>query len=235
MYLQFLNRSDRIIAVSESTKADAIEILNIPAKKIDVVHHGINDQFCVLPIEEIEVELEWPTVLMVGQPQPRKNHDRVAAAIADLHERGIYAHLYIVGAEDYQLDNLPPDGADIDDYLHATGYVSDEELVEYYNAANVVAVPSHYEGFGFPVLEGMACGTPVVTSNTSSLPEIAGNAAICVDPKSTEAIADGLEAVLTDDAKSRILVNRGKKHVSEFTWERTAKETRTVYKKVLYD
>lgn len=232
-YLRFLNRSDRIIAVSESTKRDAVRRLDINPEKIDVVYHGVNDRFRVLPADQQTVELEDGSILMVGRPQPRKNHEGVAAALERLDERGSEAHLYIVGADEDDVAHLRESTDFGERRIHPTGYVDDEVLVEYYNAADVVAVPSYYEGFGFPVLEAMACGTPVITSDRSCLPEIAGDAAIVVDPDDPDAIAMSIETVLTDAKRRASLRDSGLRRSASFTWERTAMETRNVYQRAI--
>lgn len=232
-YLQFLKYSDRIIAVSESTKQDAIDRLNIDPEKIDVVYHGIDNRFEPLSSKQLSIDLKDGAVLMVGRPQPRKNHTGVADALGRLNEQGIGAHLYVVGANELDVkhlrDNIPQD----EDHIHPTGYVDDETLIEYYNAADVVAVPSYYEGFGFPVLEAMACGTPVVTSDRSCLPEVAGDAALTVDPDDPDAIAEGIKTVLTDREQSEALRRAGLKRAESFTWERTARETKRVYQRAI--
>ncbi|GAA0193309.1 glycosyltransferase family 4 protein [Halobaculum roseum] len=232
-YLQFLDSSDRIIAVSESTKRDAVDRLGISPEKIDVVYHGIDDRFQPLSSERQTLELEDDAVLMVGRPQPRKNHSGVAAALERLDDRGIESHLYIVGADSADVEQLRNSVKYDGNRIHPTGYVDDHRLVEYYNAADVVAVPSYYEGFGFPVLEAMACETPVVTSDRSCLPEIAGDAALFVEPDDPGAIADGIEAVLRDRVVSSELQQAGLERAKSFTWERTAEQTRLSYQRAI--
>ena len=117
--------------------------------------------------------------------------------------------------------------------VHFTGYVEEEDLPALYNGASLFVFPSLYEGFGLPVLEAMACGTPVITSNTSSLPEVAGDAAILVDPENVEAIVEAMRRVLADRALAAELQAKGLERAKQFTWERTARETIAVYEKVL--
>lgn len=232
-YLQWLNSSDRIIAVSNSTKQDAIKRLGIPSEKIDVVYHGVDDRFKPLTPDQLNLNLEQNSVLMVGSPQPRKNHTGVATALGKLNDNGMDTHLYVVGASESDIEPLSNDTPLDADYIHPTGYISDKSLIEYYNAADVVAVPSYYEGFGFPVLEAMACGSPVVTSDRSSLPEIAGDAAIIVNPDDSNSIAGGIKSILTDDKQSSALRRAGLERAESFTWERTARETRQVYQRAI--
>lgn len=233
IYLQFLESSDRIIAVSKSTKQDAVKNLDIPPEKIDIVYHGIADRFEPILSSQLDVDLEDGSILMVGRPQPRKNHTGVTAALQKLEKRGIDAHLYVVGATETDIEHLRDNVSLVEKRIHPTGYVDDETLVGYYNAADIVAVPSYYEGFGFPVLEAMACGTPVVTSDRSCLPEVAGNAALIVDPDDTESIATAIETVLTDEERACALRRAGLKQAESFTWEQTARETKRVYQRAI--
>ena len=232
-YLRFLDSSDRIIAVSESTKRDAVDRLDIPPGKIDVVYHGVDDRFQPIPPGQSSIDLEGESILMVGRPQPRKNHSGVASALDRLQRRGLDPHLYIVGADEEDVDHLRDAVAVDGERIHPTGYVDDETLVEYYNSADVVAVPSYYEGFGFPVLEAMACGTPVVTSDRSCLPEVAGDAALIVNPDSPERIADAIETVLREEGRAETLRRKGLERAESFTWARTARETERVYQRAI--
>jgi len=122
---------------------------------------------------------------------------------------------------------------ELEHYVRFTGYVEEEDLPALYNGADLFVFPSLYEGFGLPVLEAMACGTPVVTSNTSSLPEVAGDAALLVDPYDVEEIATAMRRILEDEALTAELRAKGLARAKEFSWERTARETIAVYEKVL--
>ena len=122
---------------------------------------------------------------------------------------------------------------DIAQDLIFTGYVRDEDLPILYNAAVAFAYPSLYEGYGLPVLEAMACGTPVVCSNASSLPEVAGDAALLIDPRDVIALADALECILTDEQLRAELILRGMNRAKQMTWERTAQLTLAIFRKAL--
>jgi len=175
-------------------------------------------------------------VLAVGNLQPRKNLDRLLGAYARLHDRGVVPHgLVLVGQRWYKgeavAERIRELGIEKD--VRLTGYVSDEELVALYNLADIFVYPSLYEGFGLPVLEAMACGTPVVTSNTTSLPEVAGDAAVLVDPRSESEIMNAIERVACDPDYRRELRRRGLAQAAKFSWRRVAEQTAEVYRSVV--
>jgi glycosyltransferase involved in cell wall biosynthesis len=140
-------------------------------------------------------------------------------------------HLVIAGGrgwlEDPIYDMLKSTG--MESYIHFIGFADDADLPALYSAASCFAFPSLYEGFGLPVLEAMACGTPVVTSNVSSLPEAAGDAALLVDPHNVESIANALESILTDEPLRKKLIQEGFEHIQEFTWQHAAQKLRQIY------
>ena len=231
LYLRFIEYSDQIIAISESTKRDAVDILNLPADKIDVIYHGVDERFRQLPERKVNIDLVGPSVLMVGKPQPRKNVDGVIKAISRLHEEGIQAHLYIASATEADMAQFEFMTKDLHPYLHPLGHVSDEKLIQLYNTCDVFTMPSYYEGFGFPILEAMACGAPVVTSTVSSLPDITGEAALQVDPNDPMMIAEKIAALLTDGNLAEAFIEKGIERGKKFTWDQTVCETLEVYEK----
>jgi glycosyltransferase involved in cell wall biosynthesis len=169
----------------------------------------------------------------VGNVQPRKNLVRLMHAYARLRAKGHVEHdLVLVGQAAFKgsaiLETARSLG--IEPFVKHTGYVAEADLVALYNAADVFVYPSLYEGFGLPVVEAMACGTPVITSNVTSLPEVAGTAALLVDPKSEDEIASALERVLGDAELRARLREAGKARAREFTWRRMADETVAVYR-----
>jgi glycosyltransferase involved in cell wall biosynthesis len=173
-----------------------------------------------------------PYILCVGKLQARKNTVGVLRAFHLLREQaGIRHKLLFVGRKTWTSSDVAPtvQQLGLNDSIIHTGHVPDEDLPVFYSGADVLAYPSLFEGFGLPVLEAMACGTPVVTSNVTALPEVAGGAAEIVDPHRVEDIARGLHAVLGSSSHSEELRRRGYERVKRFSWAATAKKTLAVY------
>jgi glycosyltransferase involved in cell wall biosynthesis len=226
-------RSDHIVAVSRHTAGQVAERLNYPAERITVVHHGVD------PIPEISLEagkafcrgldLEAPFLLHVGAVQERKNIIRLVESFEGLPERYV---LVLAGAAGYGarhiLDRIERSPAR--SRIRLLGYRTRNELNQLYRTAAVLAFPSLEEGFGFPVLEAMTAGLPVVTSNSSALKEVAGDAALLVDPLDVDALRGALEAALEDPAVKDRLVAAGLRRAAEFTWQRAAQQTLAVYR-----
>lgn len=236
LYLWFVKHfADEVIAISQSTKEDAVDILDIPPERITIINHGVDDRFRPLSNDEINNDIQQPAILMVGVAQPRKNIIGVVQAVSQLHNADIPAHLYLAGSETDHLKEVQKiaQSLSVGDYLHILGRVSDNRLVELYNLADVLAMPSFYEGFGFPVLEAMACGTPVVTSQSSSLPDVGGDVPLYVDPDDIDSIASSLEKVLLDDDLVDILSKQGIRRAEKFDWAKTADQTYAVYEKAV--
>lgn len=232
---------DHFLTVSINSREDITRCLGVPMEKITVIPLAAGKQFRPLPEPEVQLVLsrigiQYPYILYVGSLEPRKNLLRLLEAYALLFDWSSQWHLVIVGARNIwkseplgklvQQYNLEP-------YVHFTGYLPDAELPALYNGADLFVFPSLYEGFGLPVLESMACGTPVITSNTSSLPEIAGDAALLVDPCRVEDIAESMQLVLSNKELAQDLRSRGLERAKLFTWERTASETIAVYEQLL--
>lgn len=229
-----------LIADSEATRQDLIHKLKIPADRIHVVHLGVEARFSPQNQEAIErcrnhYQLPKRFILYVGTLEPRKGIDTLIDAFAALANRFPDIDLVLAGKKGWywqplferiQKHSLPH-------RVHVTGYVADEDLPALYSAATVFAFPSRYEGFGLPPLEAMACGTPVVSSNSSSLPEVVGDAAILVAPDDGVALAMKLEAVLADPALHANLSAKGRIQAGRFTWTRTATETLEIYQQAL--
>jgi glycosyltransferase involved in cell wall biosynthesis len=241
-------RARRLIAVSAHAAAEAVQLLGVPAERIEVIYHGVDPDFRPLPDREIAAfrqrrGVPERFVLFVGTLEPRKNLVRLVEAFADLVRRGSCGNrddqvaLVFVGGKGWFYDKVfaRVEALGLDKAVTFAGYVMNEELPLWYNAAAVLAYPSVYEGFGLPVLEAQACGTPVLTSNVSSLPEAAGDAALMVDPYDVEALAAGLDRLLTDESLRDGLRERGLAHASKFTWPRAAQETARVYRRALIE
>jgi len=234
-------RADRILTVSETSKADILRYCDVPADRIIVVHNAIDDRFSIAPTDE-EVErvreryqLDGPFALYVGNIKPHKNLERLIDAF-HLVLRGGAERLRLLIIGD-QISKYPRLRRAVDKYkLHKhvrfLGFVPDDTLAALYRLATVFVFPSLYEGFGLPPLEAMASGTPVVTSNTSSLPEVVGDAAVLVDPYSAESIAEGMLQVLTDRELRETLSRRGLARAREFSWEASVARIHEVYAEV---
>lgn len=195
----------RLIAISEFTKRELVELLGVDPSSVAVI--GVPPRAGLAPGG---AAADGDYVLAVGTVEPRKNLERAADAAAR-----VGAELRVVGARGWG-------GVDVPGWV---GEVPDAELARLYRAARVVLYTSLYEGFGLPVLEAMACGTPVLTSNVSALPETAGDAAVLVDPADVGAIGDGIARLLTDGALRERLRRLGAERIRAFDWERTARGT----------
>jgi glycosyltransferase involved in cell wall biosynthesis len=227
--------------VSHATRNDLCEIYDIPPEKVTAVLSGVDlDVFkpsSEADIEETKEELgiEGPYLLFVGGLEPRKNLRMLLRAFSQLPEE-LRPTLVLAGAPVHWIPGGPeimtsalralPD--DVSGKVVMTGYVSEKQKVALLSGAEALVYPSVYEGFGMPVLEAMACGTPVLTSNVSSLPEVAGDAAILVDPYETSAIADGMRELLTDEELRSRLSEAGLARAQQFTWAETARQTAKV-------
>ena len=231
-------RARRLIAVSAHTAEEATRLLGVPLARIDVVYHGVDPAFCPLPANEVAAfrqrrGLPERFVFFVGTLEPRKNLVRLVEAFARI--RAGRVGLVLAGGKGWLYDELfaSVEALGLHEEVIFPGYVVDDELPLWYNAATVLAYPSVYEGFGLPVLEAQACGTPVLTSNVSSLPEAAGDGALTVDPYDVEALAAGLHRLLADEPLRLQLRERGLAHARQFSWPRTAQETARVYRRAM--
>jgi glycosyltransferase involved in cell wall biosynthesis len=231
-------RSDRILTVSESSKRDIIHYFNIDPEKIVVVYNALDERFTTEPApEEIarvreRFQLDHGFVLYVGNIKPHKNLVRLIEAFEALRREGFEElKLLIIGDEISKWPALrrAVHRLKLHKHVRFLGFQSDETLASLYRLAAVFVFPSLYEGFGLPPLEAMASGTPVVTSNVSSLPEVAGDAAVLVDPYDATAIKEGIQRVLTDPALRDDLRRKGLQRAREFSWERSVARTREIY------
>ena len=237
-----VKRANHVIADSQATKDDLISLYDIQPDKITVLLSGIDKRYS--PQKDLDLLVTMrnkyripgkPYLFIVGTVQPRKNYSRVIQALKILRERGYDLCFVIAGGkgwlEDEMYQTIQETG--MSDYVHLIGFVDDDDLPVLYSGAECVAFPSLYEGFGFPVLEGMACGTPVVTSNISSLPEVAGDAALLVNPLSVAEITHAIQRILDDTTLRETLIQKGFEQVKKFTWEESAKQLQQIYQNVL--
>lgn len=231
--------ADHIITVSEFSRRDILEWAGLDPEKVSVVYNGVSERFQpVLDeplLDEVRQRYGLPRrfILCMGSTEPRKNITRAIEAFAELRRMEPGVGLVVTGV-DYR--RLGPDeafgGLPLEGVVFA-GYVHDIDLPAIYSMAELLFFPSLYEGFGLPPLESMACGTPVVTANSSSIPEVVGDAAVMIDPRSISGMAGALGMVLNTDDLRAELIEQGQSRAAGFTWGKTAAQTREVYRKVL--
>ena len=237
---QCLSWTDLIITISESSKHDIVEYLCVDPDRVWVTPLASRYAVDGLPQQSIPttpVDLgERPYILFVSTLEPRKNIVGLIEAFNQLKSTLQVPHqLVLVGQKGWQVQPIlqAMERSPWRDQIQHLDYLSDAQVAYCYRHADVFAYPSLYEGFGLPVLEAMTLGCPVVTSNTSSLPEVAGDAALLVDPKDTEALATALGQVICDRTLHRALVEKGYQQAAKFSWTRTAKTTLEAYRSIL--
>ena len=234
-----MRRASAIVTVSNSTRRDLLRLHMLPPDRVSVVHEAASPAFRRIRdrarLETVRAKYGLPErfLLYVGTIEPRKNLGRLVAAFGQARAAGIPHHLVCVGPYGWSSRDLTGliERLALTPYVHFTGYVPFEDLPALYNLGELFVFPSLYEGFGLPVVEAMACGTPVITANSSSLGEIAGDAAITVDPLSTDALAQAIRGLATDEAYRRDLSERGWLRARTFSWTQTAKEMLAVYQR----
>ena len=234
-------RATRVLTVSESSKRDILRFVDAEPSKIDVIYNAYDERFGVEPKEEDVVrvrerfQLHDEFVLYAGNVKPHKNLERLIDAFHLVRKRGLdHLKLVLIGDDisKYAALRRAVHRHQLHNYVRFLGYVPEETLAVMYRLAGVFVFPSLYEGFGLPPLEAMASGTPVVTSNVSSLPEVAGDAAMLVDPYDPEAIADGIYRVLTDESLRSEMRRKGLERARQFSWEQSVRRVRDIYGEV---
>ncbi|MDX1520733.1 MAG: glycosyltransferase family 1 protein [Anaerolineae bacterium] len=232
-----LARADHILADSHSTKADLIDLYAVPAPQITVIGAGVEARFQPItdPAQRQATHHRYNLpdekfVLGLGTLEPRKNFTGLVDAfnrspIRDSH------HLVIAGGKGWLYDDIlkAAESSPVQDRIHLIGFVADDDLPTLYSLADIFAFPSHYEGFGIPVIEAMACGTPVVCADNSSLPEVAGSAALQVSASDSTGLAEALHQLATDPALRAQAVEQGFTQAKKFTWQAAAKKLLAVY------
>ncbi len=233
--------ADHIIAVSDSTKRDTIRLLGVPEEKITVIHEAANPLFRPIKdqdsLKRVTAQYNLPDefILFVGTIEPRKNIPALLRAFRRLRDNyKSRAKLVIAGNRGWLVEEVDAviQQLELGDSVCCLGGIPNEELVYLYNAARVFVLPSFYEGFGLPPLEAMACGTPVIVSNSSSLPEVVGDAGWLVNPDDVEGLTVALYRILADEGLRNEMSAKGVKRAAIFSWERAARETLAVYRKV---
>ncbi len=227
---QYAKRADRIATVSEYTKQDIVSTYGIPPEKIDVVYNGANELYSPLPADEQKnIRKEFtggaPYFIFVSSIHPRKNLENTLKAFFKFKkDTGSNTKFVIVGSVMWKSPALEKiiSGSKYKNDLIVTGHVSVETLHKLIASAEALVYASFFEGFGIPILEAMRCGTPVITSNVTSMPEVAGDAALIVSPHNYEEIADAMKKIFSDNNLKLTLRSKGLARSKEFSWDRTA-------------
>ena len=233
---QLAKRATKVITNSNNSKNDLLQYFNLPAEKVSLVYWAVDDTFALpsTPINDAQKIKEDDYILYVGSLEPRKNINILIEAYEKLrHEYpAIKTKLVLIGGESPLFASVQLKAREFRDDVIFKGFVTDAELSEYYRCAKLVAYPSLYEGFGLPPLEAMASGVPVVTSSTSSIPEVVGRAAILINPRDREQLANALHRVLTDRVLRESMIRAGSERVTRFNWYRVARGVLSVYYEV---
>jgi glycosyltransferase involved in cell wall biosynthesis len=240
---QCLKWTDLVLTISESSKQDIVEYLGVKPEKVCVTplasryKHNylstISTQTQHKLIAQAAYDFSQPYLLFVSTIEPRKNIEAIVTAFNQLKKQAkIPHHLVLIGKKGWHYEPIfrAIENSPYKQDIHHLDYLSDELVALFYAKADVFVYPSHYEGFGLPVLEAMTLGTPVVSSQTSSIPEVAGDAALLIDPNNPVQLADSILNVINDSQLRQELIQKGKKQAQLFSWERTAKETLKAYK-----
>ena len=232
-----LKRADAIITISVSSKRDILSCYPVDEGKVQVIHLGVDSRFQPTRGVENDFTRSLPEryILNIGTLEARKNLPRLLEAYAMARSRGLEQKLLIGGASGWRLSNLARivDTHKLEEHVRFLGFVEDADLPQLYSKADFFVYPSLYEGFGMPIVEAMACGTPVITSGCSSMPEVAGDAALLVDPLDPADLAEKMVALAGSEELCRSLSERGRGRAARFTWEQTARETVALYGRVL--
>ncbi len=232
-------RADLILADSQCTKRDLVELWGVEEERVEVLYPGVEERYRPLERESLEgarerYGLDSPFILTVGTLEPRKNHVRLLRAYRSLRSQGFPHRLVVAGAKGWLYEAIfeEMERLHLEEEVAFLGFVAEEDLPALYNLADLFVFPSLYEGFGLPPLEAMACGTPVVTSHVSSLPEVVGEAALMVPPEDVEALTEAMERGLSDLSLRRELVNKGLEQARRFTWKGAAERLLAIYQRM---
>ncbi|MBN1875247.1 MAG: glycosyltransferase family 4 protein [Anaerolineae bacterium] len=231
-------RATAVIAVSDFTAREVTTLLRVPRERVHTIYHGVDPNFTPLSTTEVvrfrqEMQLPERFILYLGTLEPRKNLVSLVRAFSNLYEPDV--HLVLAGGRGWLYEDLfaEIERLNLQDRVHCPGYIPAEKLTLWYNAAEVFAYISTYEGFGLPVLEALACGLPTLASSTTSLPEAAGDGALTAPPADADAITGGLHRLLNDADLRASLRARGLAHAARFSWAETARHTVELYRQVI--
>jgi glycosyltransferase involved in cell wall biosynthesis len=243
LMIRGMGKARLILCVSNNVKELIAEEFRIPEDRLEVVYNGVSDAFQPMANDRARAKVETaygidrPYMLFTGQLKKRKNIGRILEAFARFRANGNNDFaLVLAGRRDWSSGDLDTviDRLGIRPWVHELGHLDNAELPALYSAAEVSVFPSLWEGFGIPVIESMACGTPVITSNLSCLPEVAGGQAVLVDPYSVEEITDAMERTTQDSGLRERLIAGGLARAREFSWRETAKQTLRAYERVVW-
>lgn len=234
-------RADAILTVSQTSARDIRRYLGVPASRITVAHEAAGEAFRRLNPTEVDAAvrglgISGPFMFALGGDDPRKNTARVISAFARFKATSRVSYqLVIAGLPSRALTALRrlAQSMGVEEHVSFLGFIPEHTLVALYNAAETLVYPSLYEGFGLPVLEAMACGTAVISSTTGAIPEVAGDAAVLVNPYDVDAIAAAITRVVLDRALRESLIDMGFQRAAEFSWERCARQTLAVYERCM--
>jgi glycosyltransferase involved in cell wall biosynthesis len=229
------------VTVSEFSAREIETLYELPRERVVVIHNGVSEEFTPVQEEQVRAELHerWSIpsagfILFVGGADPRKNHRVFLEAVANLHRQLEGRAVVLVGDADHPQGSYraTAQSLGLEQDVRCTGRLDREDLRRLYSFADLFVFPSLYEGFGMPVLEAMACGAPTITSSASSLPEVAGDAAVLVDPEDVEAVGRAMVMVLSDQKLREGLRRRGFERARLFTWQRAAMCTSALYREL---
>jgi glycosyltransferase involved in cell wall biosynthesis len=232
-----VHRADLVLADSQNTKDDLVELMDLEHNRIEVIYPGIEERFRSIEdqalLEEVRKRYNLPPrfILGLGTLQPRKNFTHLIQAYSLLVTRYPLLHLVIAGGKGWLYEEIfaTVEQLDLAEKVVFPGFVADQDLPALYNLADLFVFPSLYEGFGLPPLEALACGTPVVTSNASSLPEVVGEAGLMVGATDVEALAETMKRVLEDNALREGMIAKGVEQARKFTWQKAAAKLLNLY------
>lgn len=229
-------RADKIIAVSESTKRDLVDLYNLPPEKIKVIYSGVNQAPKAKNLKLIRDKYKLPDkfVLYLGTLEPRKNVEGVIRAFEKLNRQDL--HLIIAGGKGWLYRKIfkLADRSNVRDRIIFLDYVNQDDRWQLYHNARALIWPSFYEGFGFPPLEAMSVGCPVITSSNSSLSEVVGKAALLIDPYNIQEISFAINQLLTNEALRQSLISKGYEQVKKYSWEKSAQMMLETFKSLDY-
>ena len=236
-----IRRATHILADSEATRQDLLGIWQVPDEKVTVLYSGVHERF--QPVEDVGMVAavrqkyrlqNFPYILSVGTLQPRKNYQMLIRAFAPLADK-LPHHLVISGGKGWLYDEMlaEVERQGLTGRVHFIGFVDDADLPTLYGAADLFVFPSLYEGFGLPLLEAMGCGTAVLTSNSSSLPEVAGNAAPQLSPTDQPAWTEAIYHLLSHEDLRQQYVQKGREQARRFSWQQSAMQLLNIYQQLL--
>jgi glycosyltransferase involved in cell wall biosynthesis len=238
--IEGMAQANAIVAVSAETAKNINKVLNIEPNRITVIPNAVDSLFHPLPDDQVQafrhhlnVSPDTFCLLNVGGNHPRKNLSGILKALRCLKQRGLSVQLWKVSDDFTDEDKRFIQANNLKDSIKYLGYLDKNTLVKVYNAADVLVAPSFHEGFGITLLEAMACGTPVITSHVSAMPEVVGEVGLLVDPHSSQAIAGAIYNLSDDLNHYQELSSNGLRRVHLFTWEKVAKQVALLYQKVL--